>query len=92
MFFALAGVANARLRGEHAGVPVSFSLCLGSSQPEGGHDGLDCCLPGFAPAAPAVPLTWFGIGLPLAPEGRDFGLDAWRPQQPLARGPPPPRA
>jgi hypothetical protein len=90
VLFALTGVANARLRGENAGAPAAFSLCLGSEQPDGRHDCLDCCLPGlaFAPPAPALPTLWSSVDVVLKPVGRDFGLGVFGLMRPLSRGPP----
>lgn len=90
VLFALTGVANARLRGESAGAPASFSLCQGSEQPNGGHDCLDCCLPGLAlvTPAPALPMLWSSVAAVLVPEGRDFGLGVFGLKRPLPRGPP----
>ncbi|MCA0407176.1 MAG: hypothetical protein LCH39_13620 [Proteobacteria bacterium] len=90
VLFALTGVANARLRGENVGVPAAFALCQGSEQSNGGHDCLDCCLPGLALATPlpALPTLWSSVAAVLAPEGRDFGLGGFGLERPLSRGPP----
>lgn len=90
VLFALTGVANARLRGENAGTPAAYALCLGSEQPDGRHDCLDCCLPGLAdaPPSPTLPTLWSSVAAVLDPEGRDFGLSVFGLERPLSRGPP----
>lgn len=91
MLFALAGVADARLRGEAAGAPMVLALCSGGEQPTGGHDCLDCCLPGVAgaaPSAPALPALWSSVAGQLEPDGQDFGLSGFGLARVLARGPP----
>lgn len=91
MLFAVAGVANARLRGDAAGTPLVLALCSGSEQPAGGHDCLDCCLPGpvvTPSSAPALPTLWSSVAGPLLPDGRDFGLNGFGLARVLARGPP----